>query len=246
MLSSYVPNPQQNSNAVTPGDFIVEPPTLINLGFEWKIKGDDNRNATVAVQYRKVGESPWREALPLLRIGDEKVWRAREFLEYWTPRMFAGSILDLEEETSYECRFTMSDPDGVVGQAVQQVTVKTRGAPKIYQGGRTLHVYPPDYDGPKQEPSFKGLKEAYYGPGTGDWNVVHERPVQPGDVILVHTGLYKADRTDYVTPYGIPFDGAYVLTRDGTPEKPIVIKAAGDGEVIFDGAGNFRLFDVMK
>src|SRR5262245_5057558 len=87
MLSSYVTNPQQNNNAVTPGDFIVEPPTLINLGFEWKIKGDDNRNATVAVQYRKVGESPWREALPLLRIGDEKVWRAREYLEYWTASM---------------------------------------------------------------------------------------------------------------------------------------------------------------
>ena len=31
----------------------------------------------------------------------------------------------------------------------------------------------------------------------------------------------------------------------GTPEKPITIKAAGDGEVIFDGAGNHRLFDVM-
>ncbi|HEX4947558.1 MAG TPA: hypothetical protein VFZ34_12890 [Blastocatellia bacterium] len=235
----------QASNAVTPSDFIVEPPTLLNLGFEWKIKGDDNRNATVAVQYRKVGEANWREAQPLLRIGDEKVGRARNFLEYWTPRMFAGSILDLEENTSYECRLTMSDPDGVNGKATQQVTVKTRGVPQEYKGGRTLHVYPPDYEGPKQEPSFKGLKEAYYGPGTGDWHVVYERPVQAGDVILVHAGLYKADRFDYVTPYGIPFEGTYIFTRKGTAEKPIVIKAAGDGEVIFDGAGNARLFDVM-
>ena len=31
----------------------------------------------------------------------------------------------------------------------------------------------------------------------------------------------------------------------GTPEKPMVIKAAGDGEVIFDGDGNFNLFNVM-
>src|SRR5262245_3622643 len=107
---------RQNNHALIPGCFIVDPSTLINLGFEWKIKGDGNRNATVAVQYRKAGESQWREALPLMRIGDEKVWRAREFLEYWTPRMFAGSILDLEEDTGYECRFTMSDPDGVVGQ----------------------------------------------------------------------------------------------------------------------------------
>jgi len=182
--------------------------------------------------------------LPMLRIGDEKVWREREHLEYWTPRMFAGSILDLEQETSYECRFTLSDPDGVVGKTVHQVTVSTRGEPRIYQGGRTLHVYPPDFAGPRQEPSFSGLKEAYYGPGTGDWSVVWERPVQPGDVILVHAGLYKADRFDYVTPYGIPFDGTYVLTIDGTPEKPIVVKAAGDGEVIFDGDGCHQLFDV--
>ncbi len=235
----------QNSNAVTAGEFISEPATLQNLGFEWKINGDDNRNARVAVQYRKVGETQWREALPLLRIGDEKVGRARNFLEYWTPRMFAGSILDLAENTAYECRFTMTDADGVTGQAMRTVTVKTRAVPQEYKGGRTLHVYPPDYEGPKQEPAFKGLKEAYYGPGTGDWHVVYERPVQPGDVILVHAGLYKADRFDYVTPYGIPFEGTYVFTRKGTPEKPIVIKAAGDGEVIFDGAGNARLFDVM-
>ena len=236
---------QSGNNAVIPGEFIVEPPTLMNLGFEWKIQGDDNRNATVAVQYRKKGQSDWKEALPLLRIGDEKVWRAREFLEYWTPRLFAGSILDLEEGTTYDCRFTMSDPDGVQGQAVQNVAVTTRSVPKIYTGGRTLHVYPPDYQGPREQPAFNGLKEAYYGPGTGDWNVVRERPVQPGDVILVHAGLYKADRTDYVTPYSVPFDGTYVLTIDGTPEKPIVIKGAGDGEAIFDGNGCHRLFDVM-
>jgi len=45
--------------AVTPGEFIVDPPTLINLGFEWQIKGDDNRNAAVAVSYRKKGETQW-------------------------------------------------------------------------------------------------------------------------------------------------------------------------------------------
>ena len=28
-------------------------------------------------------------------------------------------------------------------------------------------------------------------------------------------------------------------------EKPITIKSAGDGEVIFDGAGNHRLFEIM-
>ena len=51
-------------NKVTAKDFIVEPPTLINLGFEWFIDGDDNRNATVQVHYRKKGETAWKSALP--------------------------------------------------------------------------------------------------------------------------------------------------------------------------------------
>ena len=86
---------------------------------------------------------------------------------------------------------------------------------------------------------------AYAGAGTGDWNVVYQRKVGPGDVILVHAGLYKGDRHNYVDPLSTTFDGAYLLTAKGTPERPIVIRAAGDGEVIFDGDGAFRLFDVM-
>ncbi|MCZ6673721.1 MAG: hypothetical protein O7C75_12385 [Verrucomicrobia bacterium] len=233
------------SDAVTSGEFIVEPSTFHNLGFEWKIEGDDNRNATVAVSYRAVGTNAWKPAQPLLRIGDEKVWRAKEFLEYWTPRMFAGSIFGLEPGQTYECRFEMSDPDGVSGQSIIRAPVQTRSFPKPYEGGRVLHVYPPYYDGPRQEPSFTGLLQAYYGPGLGDWDVVHRRPAQPGDTILVHAGLYKADRRDYVNPHQIPFHGTYVLTLDGTAEKPITIKGAGDGEVIFDGDNVYRLFDVM-
>ena len=32
---------------VTPGEFVIEHPTLQNLGFEWHIDGDGNRNAKV-------------------------------------------------------------------------------------------------------------------------------------------------------------------------------------------------------
>ena len=34
---------------VTPAELIVDHPTLINLGFEWMIDGDANRNASVEV-----------------------------------------------------------------------------------------------------------------------------------------------------------------------------------------------------
>jgi hypothetical protein len=39
-------------NATQAGRFFVDHPTLLNLGFEWAITGDANRNATVAVQPR--------------------------------------------------------------------------------------------------------------------------------------------------------------------------------------------------
>jgi len=138
----------------------------------------------------------------------------------------------------------VTDPDGVEGEAIQTVNVRTRTEPKESTEGRTLHVYPVDWKGKKEEPSFLGLKAAYYGSGTGDWSVVTERKVKPGDIILMHAGMYKADRLNYVEPNGVPFDGTYVLTVKGTEEKPIVIKGAGDGETIIDGAGAHTLFDV--
>lgn len=232
-------------NSTTAGRFYVEHPTLLNLGFEWSISGDDNRNAQVAVQYRRSGESAWRNALPMLRIGGEDVGRNAENLHYTVPHGFAGSILNLQPGTEYECRFTLTDPDGVAGQTTQTVRVRTRTEPQPYAGGRLLHVYPPDHKGDRQQPSFPGILQAYYGAGLGDWSVVRERRAQPGDTILLHAGLYRPDRLNYVDPLAAPFDGTFTLSLKGTLDQPITIKSAGDGEAIFDGAGNHILFDVM-
>lgn len=60
----------------------------------------------------------------------------------------------------------------------------------------------------------------------------------------MHAGLYRNERLNYVDPMVTPFDGTMWLTLDGTKERPITIKAAGDGDVVIDGAGNHRLFDV--
>ena len=232
-------------DGTVPGKFTVEHPTLLNLGFEWPISGDANRNAEVSVQFRQVGEGPWRPALPLVRMGGERIYREREHLDYTVPDGFAGSILNLEPNTEYECRFQMSDPDGIDGTAEHKVTVKTRKEPTAYKEGRTLHIYPPDFEGPRQEPSFAGILQAYYGAGLGDWSVVWEQRAQAGDVLLMHAGLYRVERHDYVDPMMTPFDGSMSLTLKGTAEKPITIKSAGDGEVVLDGDNNHRLFDVM-
>lgn len=242
-LAAYAQTKTQNGTAA--GQFTVEHPTLENLGFEWAITGDSNRNASVAVEFRRVGEANWRKGLPLLRIGGERIFRDVENLSYIVPDGFAGSILGLQPGTEYEARFTLTDPDGVSGQATQTVRAKTRVEPQPYAGGRTLHVYPPGWKGKKEQPAFDSLLQAYYGAGLGDWSVVWERRAQPGDTILMHAGLYRNERLNYVDPMVTPFDGTMWLTLKGTAEKPITIKAAGDGDVVIDGAGNSKLFDVQ-
>src|SRR5882724_3865905 len=141
----------ENGNKVKPGEFVIDHPTLINLGFEWLIQGDDNRNAKVEVSYRKQGETSWKQGLPLLRLQGERIYQSQGVFDVVSPNMFAGSILDLEPDTAYEARFVMSDPDGVDGQnnktVTKTVTVRTRPEPKPYSGGRVFHVYPTDFKG---------------------------------------------------------------------------------------------------
>jgi hypothetical protein len=252
------PQSKPAQNSVTIGEFFIDPPTLVSLGFEWRIAGDDNRNATVDVTFRKKGDQPWRKGLPLLRLQGEAVTGGtpREggghYFNYVAPNMFAGSLLNLEPDTEYECRFVLSDPDGVKGKGEKIVTVRTRREPMPAEGGHVYHVYPFGYKGAKQEPSFTGIMAAYYmGSDQSDHSNAAPPRVQPGDIILVHAGVYKDNRFVYsgfdrtLAAYGTPFDGTYYLTASGTAEKPIVIKSAGDGEVIFDGDGCQNLFNLM-
>jgi len=163
-----------------------------------------------------------------------------------TPNGFAGSIFDLEPATDYECRFVLSDPDGTSGRTEQLVAVRTRAEPRPIAGGKVYHAYPPGFSGQKQEPSFTGLLAAYYtGSSSSDNFNTYPPRVQPGDTILVHAGLYKDDRYRYGAGLGTVSSGTYFLTQSGTPDKPIVIKGAGDGEAIFDGDGAYNLFNVM-
>ncbi len=237
---------------VTPGELVIDHPTLINLGFEWVIDGDANRNASVKVSYRKQGAVPWMVGLPLLRVQGERIFQANSW-DLVSPNMFAGSILDLEPGTAYEARFTMTDPDGVSGRAsdaTRTVVVRTRPEPVPFASGTVYHVYPLSYTGAKLSPAFDGIMCAYYYTcGGGDTTTTARPRVKAGDTILVHAGLYAyhpefygPDRSNNVTS---PYEGTYYLSANGTAERPIAIKAAGDGDVVLDGRGNFNLFNVQ-
>ncbi len=231
--------------SVVAGELVVEPPTLIALGFEWYIEGDENRNASVEVRYRRAGDTNWHEGMPLLRLFGEELLDTYGAFDYVVPNMFAGSIIDLEPDTEYEVSLTLSDPDGTRGETERSMKLRTRAEPEPFADGRVFHVYPPGYQGEREEPAFTGLLAAYYTRANGaDWFNAYPPRVEPGDTILVHAGVYKEDRYRYANSQGLLFDGTYRFRQSGSRERPIAIRAAGDGEVIFDGDGNFMLFDV--
>ena len=136
------------------------------------IHGDSNRNAKVDVSFRKKGESAWRPGMPLMRLQFESIQEEPKatrqttlhpaILNYVAPNAFAGSVLNLEPDTEYEFRFVLTDPDGVDGVHEKMVTLRTRAEPMPAKGGNVYNVYPEDWTGPKQQPAFNGLLDAYY------------------------------------------------------------------------------------
>ncbi len=235
-------------DAVTPGELVVEPPTLICLGFEWRVKGDENNDASVAVCFRRKGADEWRRGLPLDPI-EYKTRLGEDGSELEEPRVvkgFAGSILDLEPDSAYQVRLEMHDPDGVQGEGVRELTLSTRAEPQPYPDGEVRHVYPPNYKGLKQEPAYRSIMHAVngYHPWCDCYRTVHPDAAPPGTVIKLHAGTYKIDRFNYREPTQRWLHGTITLVADGTPDKPIAIVAAGDGEVVIDGDGCHNLFNI--
>src|SRR5688500_10873656 len=114
-------------NAAKPSaEPVLDKPTLRSLGAYWIIKGDDNRNATVRVDYRKAGAGEWRHGPPLFRVerGAHKPKEHESLLKVGDDEtLLAGSVLLLDPDTAYELKLTLSDPDG--GQASKTLSART-------------------------------------------------------------------------------------------------------------------------
>ena len=235
-------------NAVKPGELIVEPPALICLGFEWRVQGDDNKNAEVAVDFRRTGDGEWRRGMPLRPIDYETLLGAdgSKLREPRRIKAFAGSILDLEPATTCDVRLTLSDPDGVEGKAVKELQLTTRAEPQPYPDGEVRHVYPHDYEGEKQQPAYASIMHAVngYRVWCDNYQTVHPDAAPPGTIVKVHAGTYKIDRFNYREPNQRWLHGTITLVPDGAPGKPIALVAAGDGEVVIDGSGCHNLFNM--
>jgi MYXO-CTERM domain-containing protein len=112
----------------------LDPPTLVALGVVVPITGDDNHNAVVTMRFRVMGQSTWRDALPLYRVRPETVPPG------WTPvPQFAGSIFDLVAATTYEVELHATDADGAVDQTVM-LSGTTRAVPADPKTPRAVSV----------------------------------------------------------------------------------------------------------
>ena len=95
-----------------PGMVSVDRPTVVTLGVQLLVTGDDNHNARVAVRYRPLGAETWRSAMDLFRVHPESV------VGWTVPDQFAGSIFELAPGTTYEIELHATDPDGPLDQTM--------------------------------------------------------------------------------------------------------------------------------
>lgn len=202
------------AGAVVAGEVTVDPPTLNALGFAWSYSGDDDANASVAVDYRAFGSTDWRAAMPLFRVS------TRAFA--WgtvppAPRMFAGSIFDLAPDTAYEVRLTLHDPGG--GDTTKTLTTRTRKVPSA-ASVRTLHVIPGagGGTGTVADP-LRGLAAA-------------AAVAKPGDTFVLGAGTYTGSVTFHV-------DGTETapIVYRGEDASKVVFDATGNAAWVFDFSG---------
>ena len=61
-------------NSTVSGEFTAEPPTLVSLGFEWRITGrrQPQRQGRESATARRANRR-WRPALPLMRLQREQI-----------------------------------------------------------------------------------------------------------------------------------------------------------------------------
>lgn len=201
-------------NAAKPsGEPVLEAPTLHSLGVHWIIASDDNQNAVVQVAWRTRG-GPWRDGAPLLRVergAHKPEGNPGSVAVPADAWLFAGSILLLEPDSYHELRLKLIDPDGGGREAL--LKARTLAEPVAPRDAAVFHVVPGTGGGSGSNAApFRGLAAA-------------QAKAEPGSIFLLHAGTYS---------------GLFEVRKSGEPGRPIIWRAAGDGEGILDGQGTAK------
>jgi len=129
------------------------------------VSGDDNRNASVSLDWQPPGGSAFIPAHPAIRIDDTH---------------FVGSLFGLDPGTSSLARITLSDPDGVTGVSVAELFIDTRSDSFPEPSLRALYV---STTGSDLRPGTDPLLPLRTIQRAADLS-------QPGDLISIEPGIY--------------------------------------------------------
>ena len=203
---------QAAKNAAKPvGEPGLDAPTLHSLGVYWIVGGDDNKDAKVEVAYRAAGATAWQPGPPLFRVEKDAHKNEKGQSKLNVPAdawLFAGSVVLLEPDTDYELKLSLADPDG--GKTETVLKSRTRAEPVVAATAPQFHVVPGSGGGlGTADNPYRGLTAA-------------QDRARPGHVFLLHVGTYE---------------GTFQVRKSGTPGRPIVWRAAGDGTVTIDAGG---------
>src|SRR4051812_45198420 len=165
VVLGFVPPPAAADDVLHPGAVILDRPTLITLGVQMLIAGDDDHDAQVTTRFRAQGAPAWRAGLPLFRVHPE------DAVGRVVPEQFAGSFFELAPATTYEIELHATDADGPV-DATTTILATTRGLPPSEPQNPTHHAVV----------TASALQDALDA-------------AQPGDVIDVADGVYQGPFT---------------------------------------------------
>jgi MYXO-CTERM domain-containing protein len=180
-------------SAVT-GESIAVHATFHHVGVQVNISGDDNGDATAALEVNVAGGG----FVPAHRLSRAGVNR------------FVGSAFGLSPGDTVEVRVTLSDPDGVTGGTLTDLTT-LRSDEVPASSGANIHVSASGDDSAGDGSEQSPFATVAHGLGQA----------VAGDTVLVHAGTYHEEVT---------------VPRGGTSDAPITLAAAGDGDAILDGA----------
>ena len=187
--------------STVPGVIEIEA-TQVAAGIQWWIAGDSDQDCAVSTSFRALASPSWRGGQPLLRV------EPGSFNPHNVDpgNLLAGSLFDLEPNTSYLVRLVLLDSDG--GAKDTTLTFTTRAWPSVPANARVRYVMPGSGGGTgTQANPFRGIRAA-------------DAAALPGDLFLLAAGVY-ADSLD--------------LHASGTPAAPIVWRSAERQGAIIDG-----------
>jgi len=153
-------SPAAAQNASSAGALSLYP-TLQNVGVRLAYSGDANLNATARIEWKPIGTTSWKAGASLVRISGSR---------------WVGSVFWLAENTGYDIRAIIDDPDGG-GSATGAVT--TRGKLPSSPSGTTYWVATSGND------ANSGSSGSPKATVQGALN-----SAQPGDQVRVRAGVY--------------------------------------------------------